>query len=637
MRQLLSLLFCLSLHPAVSAQELSKTVFTIAADLKTNANSVVRLHEKVYTVSSPKVATIYEHKIVTVLKDGHNGANRLVVYYDGDSKITRFKATIYDALGEKIRSASKDEIEDIRYLTGGQFYTESRVRTTKMDHPSYPYTVEFEYERKLTNFGVFEFPQWLPLQYDQSVQEATFTAIVPEDNELLYHQHDLPEPARSQENGLTTLRWSVKNLPAVVYEADAPPMTRTLPYLRTTLKKFNAGDYEGSMESWEAYGAFMQQLIVGRDELPPSLQALVRETTAGLTTDREKINALYQLLQDRTRYVGVQLGIGGIQPFPASYVEENRYGDCKALSNYMGAMLTEIGIKSYPVLVDSDDDSFFPVDENFTTSAFNHMILYVPSEDMYLECTSSDYPTGYLGEGKENRNVLWVTPEGGKLVKTPALRAVDNSALRTVNIKIAAEGSAEFRLNGRYYGALQEAIRSFADQEKDQGEQLKVLERVGMLPDVSGTDYALTYVADRPEAQLQYTTELPAYVRKMGTRMFVPVNKYYAYDDVPDKLESRRFPISRRLARFYVDTINLSLPENMEVESSGEPLTEISHAAGEYRAELLTLPGKVRWVRTLKLLPVELPATAYEDYRQFFIDVAKAENRQVVLRKKRTK
>ncbi|MFK8163595.1 MAG: DUF3857 domain-containing protein, partial [Lewinella sp.] len=408
-------------------QNLDFAALTIPVELSENANSVVRQHELVYRVASGSQASIYERKVITILNDNHNYENRLVVHYDGDSKITKFKATLFDAFGKKLRAAKKSEIEDIRNLTGGQFYTDSRVQTTTLEHLSYPYTVEFEYEKALANFGIVDFPSWLPLTYDQSVQQSSFTAYVPADNELLYHRNNLPEPQMSEESGNKVYAWKVEMLPANRAESNAPPLSKTSPYLRTGLRNFSIDDYKGSLENWQAFGAFIGELMDGRSVLPDELKSLVQETTVGLTTDKEKIDALYRLMQGRTRYVGVQLGIGGWQPFSAEYVEANRYGDCKALSNYMGAMLNEVGIKAYPVLVNSSSTPFFPVDESFTTSAFNHMILYVPSEDMYLECTSSLAPTGYLGEGTDDRNVLWITPEGGKLAKTPSLSASDNS------------------------------------------------------------------------------------------------------------------------------------------------------------------------------------------------------------------
>ncbi|MEM9258983.1 MAG: DUF3857 domain-containing protein, partial [Bacteroidota bacterium] len=600
--------------------------------------SVVRSYEKVYRATSTRQATLYVRKVVTILDPDHGNANRLVVFYDDNSKIAHFKATLFDGLGDKIRSAKKSEIEDIRATGSGTFYDDSRVQTTTVTHSSYPYTVEFEYEKKLSNFGIVEFPQWMPMSYNESVQEASFSAEVPMDNELLFRSNELPEPKVKSADGARVYQWSVENLPARSYEAFAPPSSQTLPYVRTVLKHFDVGDYTGSMASWNDFGLFMGKLIEGRDELPDDLCSLVHESTDGLGSEREKINALYRLLQERTRYVGVQLGIGGWQPFSATYVEENRYGDCKALSNYLGAMLAEVNIDSYPVLIDWNDRSFYPVEEDFTTSAFNHMVLYVPSEDMYLECTSNVNPLGYLGDGKGDRNVLWVTPEGGKLMRTPAIAPADNGYVRTVNVAIKEDGGARFQLQAGFYGASQESIRHLHHGEKDQTKQLEWLNRYNLLPDVSGNGYSLICNPDEPVANLVYTTEVPSYARKLGQRFFVPLNKYFRYDQVPDKLSERQFPIRHRAAKFFVDTVHLKLPQDMEIESLGEAETTIKHPAGEYRAVVNTSDeGKLTWVRTLKLVPVDLPAEAYSDFRQFFVDVAKADRRQVVIRKKRTK
>ncbi|WP_273446083.1 DUF3857 domain-containing protein [Neolewinella agarilytica] len=636
MKNLIALLILLA-GSALMGQDLNMSVLAIPDELKENAGSVVRSHEKVYTVLSANTATIYERKVITILNDDHDRENQFVVFYDEDSKITSFKATLYDAMGDKVRSAKKSEIEDVSAISGGQFYTDSRVQTTTLTHLSYPYTVAFEYEKKLKNFGVFEFPQWLPMGYNQSVMSSSFTARVPMDNELLFRSNELPDPETATENGRRAYRWLAENMPARKSEALAPPMSQTLPYLRTVLRNFDTGEYKGDMQSWESFGEFMWQLVEGRSELPPQLQALVKETTAGLPTDKEKIDALYRLLQDRTRYVGVQLGIGGFQPFSAEYVETNRYGDCKALSNYMGAMLDEIGIESYHVLISSSKRQFFPVQEDFATSAFNHMILYVPSEDMYLECTSNDFPTGYISEGTQDRNVLLVTPNGGKLVRTPKSEPADNGYTRTVDLSIQPDGNADFKLHGSFYGASQEMYRGFANSERNQAKQLEWFNRRGTLPDVNGTNYSLTVEADEPKVEMTYQTNLRRYSRKLGTRMFVPINKFYSFDNVPDKLTERRYPIHQLSARFYVDTVNLTYPEEMEIESLGEALTTIEHAAGEYRAEVKSSPGKLTWIRTLKLVPVELPAEAYADYRQFFVDVAKADRRQIVIKTRKSR
>ena len=631
------LLLCGLVCTALSAQPENLAVSAIPAELRANANSVVRSSEISYRSLDQRHSVTTERRVITVLNDNHDYANRLILYYDADCKITKLKATLYDARGEKVRSAKKSEIEDVRALSGGQFYTDSRVRTVNLVHLTYPYTVEFEYEISKSDFAAAFVPRWTPQAYDQSVEYASFSAEVPTDNELRYRDQGLAEPDLVRTADAVTRTWTVTNLPARRSEPYAPPVTRTLPCLEPALLDFRVDDYRLSNRNWEEFGRGMLQLHQDIRELPPGLAKLVTETTAGLTTDREKIAALYALLQDRTRYVGVQLGIGGWQPFSAEYVEENRYGDCKALSNYMGAMLDAVGIANYPVLINWDDRPAIAVEPDFTVTAFNHMILYVPGEDMYLECTSNDSPAGYLGDDKQDRNVVWLTPEGGKLMRTPAQVPGENGHVRTTELTIDDSGNATFDLRVGYHGATQERLRMFLRGEADPGEQLDYLHRIDVLPSVTGAGYTTTVAEDRPVVELTYRDQLPRYVRKVGKRTFLPVNKLFRYGSVPDPVEDRQFPVLTTATRFLVDTVRLSWSEGLEIESLGETVTEIDHPAGHYRAEVTAAPGGLTWVRTLKLNPVELPPAEYKGFRDFYVAVNKAERRQIVLKEKRTK
>src|SRR5574342_1196313 len=105
------------------------------------------------------------------------------------------------------------------------------------------------------------------------------------------------------------------------------------------------------MNSWQDFGKFIYALKQGRDELPPEIKQKVHELTDGIADTKEKINVLYGYMQKNTRYVSIQLGIGGWQPFDAKYVAKKGYGDCKALSNYMYSILKEAGIKSYYAVI----------------------------------------------------------------------------------------------------------------------------------------------------------------------------------------------------------------------------------------------------------------------------------------------
>ena len=83
------------------------------------------------------------------------------------------------------------------------------------------------------------------------------------------------------------------------------------------------------MNSWKNYGIWKNQLLDRRDNLPVETINTIKQLTNGLSTKKEKVKKVYEFVQSKTRYVSVQLGIGGWQPFTAEIVDKYGYGDCK--------------------------------------------------------------------------------------------------------------------------------------------------------------------------------------------------------------------------------------------------------------------------------------------------------------------
>ncbi|MCZ0211748.1 hypothetical protein OZK63_41035, partial [Streptomyces sp. UMAF16] len=78
---------------------------------------------------------------------------------------------------------------------------------------------------------------------------------------------------------------------------------------------FQLQNYTGSMQSWQSFGKFINQLNAGHDMLPDNIKQQVHLLTDHLQNQQQKIVTLYQYLQKNTRYINIALGIGGWQPF----------------------------------------------------------------------------------------------------------------------------------------------------------------------------------------------------------------------------------------------------------------------------------------------------------------------------------
>ncbi|RZL40436.1 MAG: hypothetical protein EOO93_31130, partial [Pedobacter sp.] len=182
------------------------------------------------------------------------------------------------------------------------------------------------------------------------------------------------------------------------------------------------------------------------------MQGLIKDAK----TDKEKMQILYQHLQQNTRYVSVQLGIGGFKPILAEKVAQVNYGDCKALSNYMKALLKEAGINSNLVVIGNGRPE---LNKSYSSiGQANHMILVVPNskDTTFLECTSQNYPMGYIGYDNADRNVLMVIENGGQLIRTPKYRSLDNYQVRKTRIQLAEDGIATINVKSTYGSAQYE-------------------------------------------------------------------------------------------------------------------------------------------------------------------------------------
>lgn len=618
----------LLLSVSLQAQS-SYAVANIPSELLQKANIVVRLDETIFTIQPDGQAVMEETYVATILNKEGSDAAMSGGQEDRFMKIKMLKGKIYDAQG-KLVSSSKDA--DIQVYGGAPEYefTDNKIKYLHLLHPQYPYTVEFRKKTVMKEFmGI---PSVTIQSLGTAVEHWKCTFVAPFDYRFKWKvQGTEPSLKESTSGSNSVWEWELHRQPAQALEPNTPYFNDVFAQIMFAPETIHYDGKQGDFKNWKGIGTFFYELNNGRESLPAATLAKVQELTAGKTA-KEKIAAVYRITQDNCRYVSIQLGIGGWQTFEAEFVDQKKYGDCKALSNYTQALLKAAGIEAWEASIYAGSEGAPDIDETFPDPYFNHLILYVPAEDCWLECTSKTHPAGYLGSFTADRPAMLYTPEGGKLVRTPALTAADNFEKSHTKIELLENGNAQVSYQGNFGGARHEVYRHFA-LEDTREEFEKYFAKNAPYNIARLAKMQLSAGRATPEAQLEYELEAAKISSLSGKRIFVPLTKTSPFKLTLPANERRTLELQLKETYCLQDTFRFFLPVGFEPENIPEG-QKIASEFGSYELSVETQPGQITVFRKVEVLPVRVPAARYAEVRQFFLDTAKADAAQMVLVKK---
>lgn len=604
----------------------------IPPELRRGADVVLRYSEMSLTIDDLDQAVFSEKTAYTILNEDAFGWAVFNESYDKLSKLKGIKILYYDANGEVIKKVKSGEIEDINITSSGSLYDDNRIKYYEPEEYDYPFTIEYEYENPFSSTVGF---RNFVTQYGEgiSVQKAVYRAEFPASYELRHKEiNGMAAPVEQNLGKTKVLTWTMENEKAIKEEVAGESAYAMAKKVLIAPSKFSMEGYEGDMSTWDGFAKWQRKLNEGRDELTPKVKSEIRALVAGVDNDKEKVRLIYNYLQENTRYVSIQLGIGGLQPFPAITVAENGYGDCKALSNYTYSLLKEVGIKSNYVKIRagaSEDD----IITDFASAQFNHVILAVPMEKdtIWLECTSQQAPFNFLGGFTSDRHALMVTEEGGVLVKTPEYTAEENAQLRKVVVEMDAEGNAKASVLTRYKGRQYDDNYFIAAKGKE--DQRKYLLNSIDIPAFDLGD--VTYQEEKSENPLlteEYDLILRKYASVTGKRLFFTPNLLNKGGWNPPKDENRESMILNRYNYNDIDSVVFKIPADYRLEFDMEPV-ELKSEFGEYRLDYNYDPDKneLTYVRYIKVYKGRFPSNTYGDFRNFWRKVARSDKSKLVL------
>jgi hypothetical protein len=304
-------------------------VNAISEELKLNANAVYRENTVMFTIHARDKATHYVHQVVTIFNAKGKRYASEAVGYDKLRKVRSLTATVYDAEGKQIKRLKDKEIED-HSAVGDALFSDDRFKYFDLSQGTYPYTVEIEYE--VDYKFLFFIPTYAAIDNESiSCERGSYTLKYPQALAPRFKLSHINQETKEQPSGdgLLMRTWKFENVLPIKIEPQGPEFRDIVPVITAAPSVFEYDNYSGVMSTWDDYGKWIASLNKGRNILPQATKDKAIELTKNAVTREEKIRILYEYLQNKTRYVSIQLGIGGYQPFEASLVDKNGYGDCK--------------------------------------------------------------------------------------------------------------------------------------------------------------------------------------------------------------------------------------------------------------------------------------------------------------------
>ncbi|MEZ4855723.1 MAG: DUF3857 domain-containing protein [Gelidibacter sp.] len=607
------------------------TSHTIPDSLRANANAVVRYNAVTIEIKAYNKMLYTNKRIVTILNSSGNSKNGAYMSYDNGVNIKQLEAKIYNANGKEIKKIRKNDFEDVSAVDGGTLYSDSRVKYLNYTPIDYPYTILFETEVEYSSTAFI--PTWRPIEgYYISTENSDYKIINDTDVEIKLKTLNF-EDFGIEKHG--NFDYSAKNLNAIRYEIYSPEFNKIAPYLKAKLTEFEMEGVKGVNTNWTDFGKWMNdKLIQGTQTLPEQVKADIKQLTANATTDLEKAKIVYQYMQNKTRYISVQVGIGGWKPMLASDVDRLGYGDCKGLTNYAKALLDEIGVKNFYTVIYGDRD-IKNIDKSFSSIQGNHVILCIPSKSDYLwlECTSQTSPFAYNANFTDDRDALIITPEGGKIVHTKVYKAEENLLDTKASVQLTDAGNFLANVTLKSYGTqygyhygIETAI------EKDQ-----ILHYKNDWSYINALNIS-TMAFENNKDSIIFTEKVKVnaerYASKAGTRLLLQPNFFNRIESAPQRYTNRKLPFETERGFVDVDTYEINIPDNLEVEALMDDVN-INTKFGTYTASITQIDNqKLLYKRKFMLNKGTYTKDEYEAFRAFWLDVVKYDKSKIVLKSK---
>jgi len=629
------LLFFLSIISLGASAQDNYDVSLISKDLLPYASAVVRNNEVSVEVKDYDNTLYHIKTAVTILNKNGNDIADIVVWHNKSRVIKSIKGLVYNQVGKQVNKFSESDFEDVNAQDGFSLFQDLKVKHYNPAVTDYPYTIVYEYEVKSKQS--LNFSDWEPNSTTgQAVEKSSYTFSCKPDFNIRYKEINMPVKVVTgiNKDGYKTYTWRVNNLKAVKDEPYSPNEDKYLSSVKIAPEKFSYEGITGSFNNWKEMGKWIyDKLLVSRLQVPGATASYMKQLTDGITDPKLKAKKIYEYMQGKTHYISVQVGIGGYQPFLAADVDQQNYGDCKALVNYTQALLKTVNIDSYYCIVEAGSRKQSPLSDFASMNQFDHVILCLPfkNDTTFLECTSQKIPFGFLSDFTDDRTVLACTPEGGKLLHTPKYTAPNNLQQRKATFVLDVQGNLSGQMQTIFKGTQYDNREGIIEEAPK--ERVKNLQKEYAINnmDIEKVDF-------KQDKGLQpVTTEtIKLNAGEYGSvndgKITFLANATNRTHTVPREVRNRRHEVYINRGYTDEDEIIYTLPANYHVDLRPADVS-ISKPFGKFSASISVKGNELVYKRRVQLIDGTYSKDIYQDLIDFYQAIVESDDNNVTLAK----
>ena len=620
-----------------------------AHDDKTDA--VLLYSDQAVIVQSVDKIKTHVRLVYKILRPSGRDYGMAAVSFNPHRKITGLRGWCIPVQGKDYEVKDKEAVEvALPKIAGSELISDVKEKLLQVPAPDPGSVVGYEYEedeQPMVLQDVWMFQREIP------GRELHYSLQLPSGWEYKASWINSAE-IKPTPGGNNHWEWVMNDVKGIRKEAEMPPIEGVAGQMIVSFFPPGGASRNG-FTGWLEMGNWYSNLTNGRRDASPEITQQVAALTASARTPLDKMKALAQFVQNDIRYVAIELGIGGWQPHAASEVFVHRYGDCKDKATLLSSMLSQVGIESFYVVINSERGYVTP-EVPANVGGFNHVVLAIklPANVsdlslvatiqhprlgtlLYFDPTNELTPFGEIGGYLQANYGLLVTSEGGELVELPRQPSAMNSIQRSGKLTLDPLGTLKGEVSETRVGDRAWAERWRLRTVTKSADQIKPIEDLlaGSLSLFNITQASVTNLnrTDQPFG-FHYAFEARGYAKNAGGLLLVrPRVLGVKTSGLLETKEPRTFPIEFEGPSRDTDTFEIVIPAGYVVDDI-PPSVDADYSFASYHAKTEVNGNLIHYSRTLEVKELSVPVARADDLKKFYRIIASDERNTVVLKTK---